>query len=54
MGRYTKSGEAIEGRRIICEFEQRVLIHSKEDYTEASIKGNLAKAVVVRTWQIKS
>jgi hypothetical protein len=54
MGIYTAPNDGIEGRRIICEFEDRALIHDKGDYVEASIKGNLAKAVVVRIWQLKS
>ena len=53
MPSYMSPDDAIEGKKIICEFEKRALIHDKAEYVESNIKGNLAKAVVVRTWQLK-
>lgn len=45
-------GDAIRGQKIICEFEERTWIHNKDDHKKSNIKGNLAKAVVVKTWKI--
>ena len=50
---YRSPGDAIKGEKIICEFEDRPSFRDKGNHIESTIQGNLAKAVLVKTWKIK-
>jgi hypothetical protein len=53
MPKYTKEGEAIEGRRIICTFEKRpsLGIVRQTGMQQITVTGNPATATVQQVWQ---
>jgi len=53
MPKYTKEGEAIEGRKILCIFEERpsLGIEKATGRQQITITGNPATATVTKAWK---